>query len=164
VGDSLPSDRDGVSKELRQWVSRAGIEHQFLFIGHTDSVDDYLKAMDIFVLPTYREGFPVSVLEAMATGLPIVATMIRGCREAVVDGLNGLLVPPRDSSALTDAVWSLVRSPESRASMGEAGRNRVIENFEQSIMADRFVRHVLDTYFEAAGMGSSKGSALKRPA
>ena len=145
VGDSLPSDRDGISVEFRQWVKEHGIEERFVLTGHTDSVGDYLKAMDIFVLPTYREGFPRSVLEAMATGLPVIATNIRGCREAVVDGETGILVQPRDITALTKAVLHLMGDRERRYRMGDAGRRRVIANFEEKRMAGLFIKHVLAT-------------------
>jgi len=146
VGDNLPSDRDGISLRFRQWINDAGIADRFVFVGFTDAVSDYLNSMDMFVLPTYREGFPVSVMEAMSTGLPVVTTSIRGCREAVVDGVTGLLVPPHDSPSLTEAVLSLIRNEPLRRAMGEAGRRRIIENFEQKSMADLFVKHVLAAY------------------
>jgi glycosyltransferase involved in cell wall biosynthesis len=94
LGDSLPSDRDQFGAKFRLQVRDAGLEDRFVFTGLTDRVPEYLRAMDIFVLPSYREGMPRSVLEAMATGLPVVATRIRGCREAVVQGETGLRIPP----------------------------------------------------------------------
>ncbi len=78
VGDALPSDRDGIVAELRSRVDAAGVHDRSRFTGFTDRVADYLQAMDIFVLPSYREGFPRSVLEAMSSALPVVATNIRG--------------------------------------------------------------------------------------
>ena len=139
VGDSLPSDRDSVSREFRAWIEQAGLNPRFVFTGMTDRVPDYLRAMDIFVLPSYREGFPRSVLEAMATELPVVATDIRGCREAVVHGQTGLLVPVGDSAALTEAVLRLVQDRDARLRMGRAGRDRVAANFDQDTMTQRFV-------------------------
>src|SRR6478736_3117230 len=73
-------------------------------LGHRDDVDDLYGAMDLFVLASYREGFPRAAMEAAATGLPIVATDIRGCRQVVDHGVNGLLVPVRDSTALGAAI------------------------------------------------------------
>ncbi len=154
VGDTLPSDRDGISKEFRHWVEDAGLSSRFVFTGHTNSVRDYLGAMDIFVLPTYREGFPRSVLEAMAMELPVVTTNIRGCREAVVDGETGLLVPVQDSTALTDAVLRLVSDADGRVRMGRAGRVRVIAHFAEDVMAERFVAAVRATL---AGYQSAPG-------
>jgi glycosyltransferase involved in cell wall biosynthesis len=149
VGDSLPSDRDGIGAQLRQWVKESGIEDRFVFTGRTDSVGDYLKSMDIFVLPSYREGFPRSVLEAMATGLPVVSTNIRGCREAVVAGETGLLAPPRDSDALTRAVRTLIDNREMRLRMGAAGRRRVLEKFDEARMTAIFIRNAIATMAKA---------------
>jgi glycosyltransferase involved in cell wall biosynthesis len=86
-------------------------------------------AMDLVVLPTYREGFPNVPLEAAAMGLPVVATSIPGCVDAVQDGRTGLLVPPRDARALRQAVEQYVADAKLRASHGAAGRARVLEHF-----------------------------------
>ena len=139
VGDALPSDRDGIAAALRNRVNAAGLRGRFRFTGFTDRVADYLQAMDIFVLPSYREGFPRSVLEAMSTGLPVIATNIRGCREAVVDGETGLLVPPGDSRALAAAVTRLLREPDLALSMGAAGRQRAMRLYGQPLVQSRFV-------------------------
>jgi glycosyltransferase involved in cell wall biosynthesis len=142
VGDALPSDRDGIAAALRNRVNAAGLRDRFRFTGFTDHVADYLQAMDIFVLPSYREGFPRSVLEAMSTGLPVIATNIRGCREAVVQGETGLLVPPRDGKALAAAVSRLLRDPDLALSMGAAGRRRAVRLYGQRLVESRFVEVV----------------------
>jgi lipopolysaccharide/colanic/teichoic acid biosynthesis glycosyltransferase len=142
VGDALPSDRDGVAAELRKRVNAAGLRDRFRFTGFTDRVADFLQAMDIFVLPSYREGFPRSVLEAMSTGLPVVATNIRGCREAVVHGETGLLVPPRDGRALAEAVSRLLGNPDLARRMGSAGRQRAVRLYGQQLVQSRFVEVV----------------------
>jgi lipopolysaccharide/colanic/teichoic acid biosynthesis glycosyltransferase len=144
VGDALPSDRDGVAAELRKRVNAAGLRDRFRFTGFTDRVADFLQAMDIFVLPSYREGFPRSVLEAMSTGLPVVATNIRGCREAVVHGETGLLVPPRDGRALAEAVSRLLGNPNLARRMGSAGRQRAVRLYGQQLVQSRFVEVVKD--------------------
>ena len=122
VGDALPSDRDGILPEFRRRVDAAGLHDRVRFTGFTDRVAEHLQVMDIFVLPSYREGFPRSVLEAMSSALPVVATNIRGCREAVVNGQTGLIVPPRNSTALAEAVSHLLRNPDLARRMGAAGR------------------------------------------
>ena len=139
VGDALPSDRDGIAAKFRKRIRAAGLEERFRFTGFTDRVRDYLQVMDIFVLSSYREGFPRSVLEAMGCGLPVVATNIRGCREAVVDGETGLLVPPRNGTALAEAVGRLLEDPNLAVSMGRAGRERAVRLFDEKSVQTCFV-------------------------
>lgn len=138
VGDSLPSDRDQFGPTFRKMVADAGLSGRFVFTGMTDRVADYLAVMDVFVLASYREGFPRSVLEAMAAGLPVVATDIRGCREAVCDGVSGFIVPPADSSGLTAAVRRLVDDSGMRQSMGAAGRTLAVERYDYRQVQERF--------------------------
>jgi glycosyltransferase involved in cell wall biosynthesis len=95
-----------------------------------------LWGADLFVLPSYREGMPRSVLEAMACGLPVVATNIRGSREEVVHGETGYLVPVRDPQALGKSVVSLAHHTELRSRMGRAGRKRAEERFDEARVLD----------------------------
>jgi len=90
------------------------------------------RLMDVFVLPSWREGMPVTVIEAMASGLPVVATDIRGCREDVVDGVTGYIVPRQDAPALGQAILRLVSDPGLARTMGEAGRQRAVAEFDES--------------------------------
>jgi glycosyltransferase involved in cell wall biosynthesis len=119
-----------------------GITERSRLLGDRSDVPDLLLLMDILALPSFREGLPVSLMEASACGLPIVATRVRGCREVVVDGETGLLVPPRDADALADALEKLIASPPLREQMGQAGRRRVVQNYDQR----RVFRTVLETY------------------
>jgi glycosyltransferase involved in cell wall biosynthesis len=89
------------------------------------------SAMDVVALPTYREGFPNVPLEAAAMALPLVATRIPGCVDAVLDGVTGTLVPPRDASALAAALLRYLADPALRARHGEAGRRRVLADFRR---------------------------------
>jgi glycosyltransferase involved in cell wall biosynthesis len=93
-------------------------------LGHRTDVPDLLAASDLFVLASAHEGLPVSIMEAMLAGLPVVATAVGGVPEAVDDGVTGALVPAHDAPALADALESLVADPERRASMGAAARAR----------------------------------------
>ncbi|HET6520799.1 MAG TPA: glycosyltransferase family 4 protein [Geminicoccaceae bacterium] len=105
--------------ELRSWIEEGTIE----CLGRLDDVRPAIAASSVYVLPSYHEGTPRTVLEAMAMGRPIVTTDAPGCRETVVPGLNGLLVPVGDVAALAAAMESLIRSPERVAAMGAASRH-----------------------------------------
>ena len=117
------------------------------FLGMRTDVDDLYRALDIFVLPSHREGFPRSAMEAAASGVPIIATDIRGCREVVDHGQNGLLVPVRDPKSLERAIKKLGENPELRTQMGQAGISRAREHFDEG----RVVSTVIDTYRQVAG-------------
>jgi glycosyltransferase involved in cell wall biosynthesis len=100
------------------------------FVGHRDDVEDLYPAMDVFVLPSYREGFPRSAMEASACGVPVVATDIRGCRQAVDHGRTGLLVPLHDAAALASALEELVADEPRRAEMGRQARLKAEAEFD----------------------------------
>lgn len=104
--------------------------------GFTDDVLSFMNALDVFVLPSFREGMPRSVLEAMSCAIPVIATDIRGCREEVVQGQTGLLVPPGDTPKLADALNMLVRDRDLRRALGDAGRMRAVEHFDESRVLD----------------------------
>jgi glycosyltransferase involved in cell wall biosynthesis len=89
----------------------------------------YYRVMDVLVLPTWREGFPNVVLEAAASGIPVVTTLCTGSRDAVVPEVTGLLIPPGYPAAIREAVLQLLRNPERRCRMGEAARAWVLENY-----------------------------------
>jgi glycosyltransferase involved in cell wall biosynthesis len=91
-------------------------------------------AMDVVVLPTYREGFPNVPLEAAAMMKPVVATRVSGCVDAIVDGVTGLLVPPRDADALAEALRRYIEDPQLRTRHGVAARERVLLSFRREIL------------------------------
>ena len=142
VGDSLPSDRDHFGPSFRSLVAAAGLSGRFVFTGMTDRVADYLALMDIFVLASYREGFPRSVLEAMAAGLPVVTTDIRGCREAVRHGRSGYIVQPADVDGLTSAVMRLVKDSTGRLKMGRQGRALAVKQYDYRQVQKRFAAFI----------------------
>jgi len=126
--------------QLRRENERLGLTKQFKVLGWRSDVDQLLYASDLFVLPTfYFEGLPVSILEAMACGKPVVATKHRGCEDAVVHGDTGLLVPIRSSDKLSQAILQLASDAPLRNSMGDAGRLRVAARFEKSHCTDIIV-------------------------
>lgn len=108
------------------------------FLGARMDVPDLLYAADFFVLPSLTEGLPMSILEAMAAGLPVAATAVGGVPELVVDGETGILVPPGDLEALAGAMAKLAGSPELRRRMGCAGRARVEAHFTLDGMAAQY--------------------------
>ena len=106
-------------------------------LGSRDDMEDLYAAMDLYVLASHREGFPRSAMEASAMGLPVIATDVRGCRQVVDHDVTGLLVPPRDSHALTDAIETLVTDPARRAAMGAAGRAKAQRDFDEQRVIQR---------------------------
>jgi glycosyltransferase involved in cell wall biosynthesis len=103
-------------------------------IGVVEDAAPYYAAMDVLTLPSYREGLPLSLLEGAAMGLPVVATTVTGCVDAVVDGQTGTLVPPGNAQALADALSTYLSSPELRRTHGAAGRDRVRRDFARRDM------------------------------
>ena len=119
--------------DLKAWQEEGLVD----LLGHVDEVDDLIAPASLVVLPSYREGTPRILLEAASMGKAIVATDVPGCREAVVHGENGLLVPARDASALADAIEALLRDPARRAQMGENGRRKMVREFDCEDVARR---------------------------
>jgi glycosyltransferase involved in cell wall biosynthesis len=119
---------------LEDAVNRLGLANRFHLLGHREDIPELLAACDVFVLPSLFEGLPVSVLEAMAAEKPVIATVIGGTDEAVVDGETGLLVPPNDPNALTAAIRRLIESPSLSSRLAAAGRARVQGRFSAASM------------------------------
>ena len=107
------------------------------FLGHVEDMAMLLSSADIVVLPSYGEGAPRSLIEAAACAIPLVATDVRGCREVVVDGHNGYLVPLRDVDALVHAIVQLAEDPALRERMGNAGRRRVLDELQERTVVDK---------------------------
>lgn len=112
----------------RDHLKHLGYEN-VIFLGNRTDIPDILQAIDVFVLPSLNEGISNTILEAMASGLPVVVTKVGGNPELVEDGTTGILVPSKDSSAMASALISYLHNPALRFSHGEAGRRRVIEAF-----------------------------------
>ncbi|MBE0593771.1 MAG: glycosyltransferase, partial [Gemmatimonadales bacterium] len=120
---------------LRQWKEAGVVE----FLGHVEDMAGLLAMADIVVLPSRAEGAPRSLIEAAACGIPLVATDVPGCREVVLDGQNGFLVPLHDIGALVAAVLRLAGDDELRRRMGESGRRLVLESLDEKIVFERTV-------------------------
>ncbi len=123
--------------ELRQTVEQLGVHDSVEFLGFVSDAADFLSKIDIFVMPSLYEGLGVAVLEAMATGKPVIATRVGGLAEVVIDGVTGLLVPARDGSELARAIDRLARDNNLARVMGQGGAQRVREEFTIDKMAER---------------------------
>jgi glycosyltransferase involved in cell wall biosynthesis len=119
-----------------------GVEDMVKFLGFRNDIPNLLKAIDLFVLSSHLEGLCTSLLDAMASKLPIVATRTGGIPEAVEDGVNGILVPPRDSSALADAIFNLYKNRNLLVEMGERGYERAKKLFS----VERMVENTISLY------------------
>ena len=137
IGERLPSDH---GEDLEPVFAASGLGPRLRRLGYREDVAALLAAADIFALPSHFEGLPMSVIEAMLTGLPVVATDVRGPREQVVDRQTGLLVPPAETKPLALALHLLVADAPLRARMGEAGRTRALELYDEA----RVVARTLD--------------------
>jgi glycosyltransferase involved in cell wall biosynthesis len=142
VGARLSSDHAaGISDTVREIEQDPALRDRIRFLGYRDDMAELMRAADIFTLPSHREGMPRSIIEAMLTGLPVVATDVRGSREEVVDGETGLLVPVRDATALAGALQSLVQDPARRHAMGAAGLERARSLYDERLVIDRQLDH-----------------------
>jgi glycosyltransferase involved in cell wall biosynthesis len=129
AGERLLSDR---GEDMTALLQAAGLGPRLRLLGYRVDVAAVLAAADIFALPSHFEGLPMSVIEAMLCGLPVVATAIRGPREQVVPDVTGLLVPPGTVAPLSAALRRIATDPDLRARMGAAGRTRALELYDEA--------------------------------
>ena len=123
-------------------VDTSNIPPNVRLLGHREDIPELLRASNIFVLPSHREGMPRSIIEAMMVGLPVIATDIRGSREEVVPGETGLIVPVLDQAALAMAITTLVNDQDLRRKMGIAGRKRALELYSEDKVIKRQMTHL----------------------
>jgi glycosyltransferase involved in cell wall biosynthesis len=143
VGDRLVSDHAGSIDSHRQVAAADPVlRERVRFLGYRGDVAALMRAADIFVLPSHREGFPRSIVEAMLSGLPVVATDIRGSNEAVIDGETGTLVPVAYPRALADALNALVADPQRRAQFAAASLSRAQARFDEAVVVRRQIEHL----------------------
>lgn len=134
VGERLDSDHGA---DLENYFQYTTLGPRLRRLGYREDTAAILAAADIFALPSHFEGLPMSVIEAMLTGLPVVATDIRGPREQVVEGETGFLVPPRSVAPLAEALRELAGDPALRARMGAAGLARARARFDEGKIIGR---------------------------
>jgi glycosyltransferase involved in cell wall biosynthesis len=122
-------------QQLNNWEKEGILEAW----GHQENMHEILSMASIVVLPSYREGFPKVLIEAAACGRAIITTDVPGCRDAINNGVTGILVPAKDPVALAEAITSLIKDPKMRLSMGESGRKMAEERFNET--------HVINEHF-----------------
>ena len=127
-------------EEIRSWQAEGVIE----YVGSLEDIRPLLHGADVLVLPSYyREGLPRSLVEAMACGLAVITTDWPGCRDCVEDGINGILVPPRDPRALEDAMRRLIEKPDLARTMGKRGRATAVERYSVDKVNGQIMQHLL---------------------
>jgi len=128
-----------LEKKLKNQSKLLGIEENVRFCGFINNIGNYLAATDIFVFPSFQEGFPNSVLEAMACGLPVIATRIGGVVDVIKNEENGLLVEPGNVDQLADALKKLISDPEYASALGKNAIKTVRENYDINVIANKYI-------------------------
>ena len=141
AGNPDPANPASVSlEEAEEWGRQPGIT----WLGHIDNIMPLWRRCHVAILPSHREGLPMSLLEAAACGRPMIATNAPGCREIVVDEQTGLLVPIEDPPALVNAILRLAGSSQLRARFGQSARDLVVTKLSARIVGDAVVLRVGD--------------------
>lgn len=155
VGPEEPEKKDAINIKT---IENYGIDKNTIFLGERTDVDEIYALMDIFVLPSYREGLGVSILEASAMERPVVATDIRGLREAVDDAKTGSLVPVKSPEKLAEAILYFLKNPAKAKEIGKNGRIKIMKEFDENLVFAR----VEDCYKEliAKKLGENKKTKL----
>ena len=148
IGGELSTDPEPFQAQLIKKIHALGINKNVILTGERQDIPELLGLLDIFTLPTFSpEGLPRSIVEAMSMTVPVVTTDIRGCREAVLHGKTGLIVPPCNSEKLAEALAKLLSSPKLRQTYGEASRERVELEYNEEIVFKR-----LREYYKELGV------------
>ncbi len=159
VGQGDPDKPDAIEAAEIEAASK-----DVVFTGWREDVAELMAVMDVFALPSWREGMPRSAIEAAASGLPLVLTDIRGCREVVTDGVQGLLVPVRDAGALASALVRVLEDGALRRRMGAAARRRAEAEFDQERVVATVVG-VTERLLRARGIvRGNRDATVVRPA
>jgi len=127
-----------LEQKIKTQAQRITGHRQIIFAGARTDIPDLLGAMDIFILASVVEGFPNVLLEALAMAKPVVATRVGGVPELIESGQNGILIPPQNGNALSEAVLSLLKAPERAKAMGQRGEEKIRKNFTLERMLDQY--------------------------
>ncbi len=160
IGGNIDNDIEPYHAEFQARAVAAGVADSVTVTGIVRDVESYLGASDVFVLPSYREGMPRALLEAMSMELPVIATDIRGCREIVRDDVDGWLFPPHDVARLGALLAEVKGDAARRAAIGKRGRERVCSAFDER---DYVTRQVVSLERLLAGAGRRHSSPSRSP-
>ena len=133
IGDT---DDGNISCASKNFLKNGNVK----WLGHRNDIKDQIASCDIFVLPSYREGVPRTLLEASSMGKPIVTTNTVGCKEVVDDGINGFLVPIKDSKSLAEKIKNLANNYELRENMRKASREKALNEFDDKVIVEQYLR------------------------
>lgn len=156
IGPREPDQNDALDVGYMDDLQRRDVVH---FVNWSDDMRSWYAAMDIFMLPSYREGIPGACMEAAAMKRPVVASDIRGCREVVLDGDTGLLVPPRNVPRMVEAIEQLYEDRTMAAQMGERARQHIVQNFNHKDVCSR-----LCEFYAQLGGAENTASTREEPA
>jgi len=145
VAQATRFDNEAYLTHLRELVASAGLQDRVSWLGEREDVPELIRALDVLLLPSWEEPFGRALIEAMALGVPVIATNVGGPAEIIEDGTEGYLLAPREPSAWARAIRRLAESPDRALEMGRAGRRRV----EQAFTVAHHVAAMLDLYERA---------------
>jgi glycosyltransferase involved in cell wall biosynthesis len=142
-------DMHNCEQELKDYVEVNGLHPSVLFTGAVDNVHEYLKASDLFVFPTEQEAFGISVIEAMACGLPVISTVVGGVKDILQHRKNGIVIEPGNFQQLYDSLYLLISDASLSASLGESARQTVQQRYSLEIVAQEYT----DLFLRLVGQG-----------
>ncbi len=152
IGRGFSGESDNTEDDLRLFVNNHRLTERVLFLGYRTDISELLKMMDVFCLPSLREGLPIGLIEAMAARLPVVGTNVEGIRDVITPNVDGLLVELGDVPALRDALTGLTRDLLWRDKLGTAARNKAVERYS----LQRCVREYEQLFLSLANTSESR--------
>jgi glycosyltransferase involved in cell wall biosynthesis len=138
VGQANANDSENSEGEVRRYIEENNMVQEVILTGHRSDVRDLLAVTDVFCLTSFQEGLPISLLEAMSSGLPVVGTNVKGIRDVIVDGKNGFLVPLGDPIALKDSLRKILNNESLKRSFGRESRKIIQDSYSINACVNRY--------------------------
>lgn len=126
--------RGPLNEKYEEFIYDNGLENKVKLLGFRKDINDILNLTDIFIMPSLREGLPMSMMEAMEKGIPVIASNIRGCKDLIIDGVNGLLVDLEEENGFKDAICKLLDNEDLRKEMGENNKVKIKEYYIENVL------------------------------